>query len=419
MTDRNRIRKRAGKLLSDSAWSVAGLVLMNVAAQFAVYPVWDRRLGNEAYGNILYLIAMMNILAVSVGSAANYARMTASARGETGNRTYNRILLCASALAAPYMTAVCLLSDTGIRPAETALLILLTVTTMWRFYADVEYRLSLNYKGYFVYYLVIACGYGVGIGLFLLTGLWPLALLPGETAGLALVLLRGHVLRDNGAEKVSEETKTVIHAVATLVVTNLISNLIYNGDRVLLKLLMDGTAVAVYYQASLLGKTMSLVSTPLNSVLIGYLARWQRGMNRKLMHTVTLCALAAAAAGTAACTLASHVLIRLLYPESYETVRAFFWIANAAQVTYFVSNIVTTVLLRFFDLKYQVYVNTVYAALFLLLCIPATLLWKLNGFCLALLAVCAARLAAALWLGYRGICRQERSKRNGPEGSAG
>ena len=33
------------KILSDSVWSVAGLVLMNVALQFAVYPFWERRAG--------------------------------------------------------------------------------------------------------------------------------------------------------------------------------------------------------------------------------------------------------------------------------------------------------------------------------------------------------------------------------------
>ena len=52
------------KILSDSIWSVAGLVLMNVALQFAVYPFWERRAGEAALGNILYLISLMNIFAV-------------------------------------------------------------------------------------------------------------------------------------------------------------------------------------------------------------------------------------------------------------------------------------------------------------------------------------------------------------------
>ena len=63
-------RGRAVKrVMSDSVWSIAGLVLMNAVAQFAVYPVWNRELGNERYGTILYLISAMNILAISMGVA--------------------------------------------------------------------------------------------------------------------------------------------------------------------------------------------------------------------------------------------------------------------------------------------------------------------------------------------------------------
>ena len=205
------------RVMGDSIWSIAGLMLMNLAAQFAVYPLWNRRLGNESYGHILFLLSAMNILAVSMGTACNYGRMKESAERETGNRTYLRMLAWASLAAVPYMIVASLLSGAGMSPAETALLVLLTVATMWRFYADVGYRLTLNYRGFFLYYLTVSLGYGVGVALFLRTGLWPLALLPGELAGLCLVLLRGHVLRPEDGEKGYYDT---FYKRCLLVVTN-------------------------------------------------------------------------------------------------------------------------------------------------------------------------------------------------------
>ena len=78
---------KTGRLLKrvagDSIWSIAGLTLMNLTAQFAIYPLWNRQLGNEKYGRILFLIAAMNILAVSMGSACNYGRMKESTGGKT------------------------------------------------------------------------------------------------------------------------------------------------------------------------------------------------------------------------------------------------------------------------------------------------------------------------------------------------
>lgn len=397
------------RLLSDSAWSVAGLVLMNVVAQFAVYPVWNRQLGNEEYGRILYLIAGINILAVSMGVAANYARMKASAEGKTANRTYNRILLITSAALIPWCIGVTLLAGGGkSSPAEAALTAVLGIAILWRFYADVEYRLSLDYRAFFVYYLVISLGYGAGIGLFLWTRLWPLALLPGEVAGVAMVYLRGSVLRKDPAGTAPGLSPAAVRMVMTLFATEIISNLIANGDRVLLQLLVNGTAVTIYYQASLAGKTMALVVTPLNSVIIGYLSRYKEGLSRKIMRLLTLGSLAVLVVATLACTLGSHVLIRLLYPQNYELVRSYFLMASIAQVAFFVSGVAATVLLRFCPIGYQLYINIVYAVLFAALGIPGLLLRQVEGFCIGMMLAGLVKLCYVLFLGYRSLRKQEK-----------
>ena len=402
--------KKAGlakRLLSDSAWSIAGLVLMNMTAQFAVYPIWNRELGNDAYGRILYLIAGMNILAVSMGVACNYARMKASAEGKTENRPYSRILLITTCGLVPWCVLVALFAGGGgMNLPETGLLVLLGIATMWRYYADVEYRLSLDYRSFFLYYLAVSAGYGAGTGLFLWLKCWPLALLPGELLGIFLVYRRGTVLKRIETEPPAAADSPVTKMVMTLFVTEVISNLIANGDRVLLNLLVNATAVTVYYQASLAGKTMALVATPLNSVLIGYLSRVKGGLTKKIMNIVALGSLAAVVAATAAATLGSHILIRLLYPQNYEMVRSYFWMANIAQVCFFVSNVAATVLLRFCKTGYQLYINLVYAGLFIVLCIPGMLLWQVEGLCVGMMAAGLMKLGYALFLGYKNVKKQ-------------
>ena len=391
------------RLLSDSAWSIAGLVLMNITAQFVVYPVWNRELGNEQYGRILYLIAGMNILAISMGVACNYARMKASAEGKTENRAYSRLLLITTCSLIPWCVLVMLFAGKGgMSPVETGLLAVLGIAVMWRYYADVEYRLSLNYRAFFCYYLAISAGYGAGIGLFLWTKLWPLALLPGELAGIILVYCRGTVLKRIPEEN-RESDKAVVRMVMTLFATEVISNLILNGDRVLLNLMVNATAVTVYYQASLMGKTMALITTPLNSVLIGYLSRYKGGLTRQIMNRMTLACAAAVPAATLICTAGSHLLIRLLYPQNYELVSPYFIMANVAQVAFFVSAVAATVLLRFCRTGYQLYINLVYAGLFIALCIPGVLLWEVRGLCVGMMAAGLLKLCYVLFLGYKSI----------------
>lgn len=395
-----KIPKKLQGFLSDSMWSIAGLVLMNVVAQFVVYPFWNRSLGNEEYGNVLYLISLMNIFAIAAGTACNNTRMVKSASGATDNGDYGLILAVMTVLAVPFGILVYMLNEPGASPAEAALFILLTILTFWRFYSDVRYRLSLDYRGYFCYYLVISLGYLAGIVLFRVTGFWALALIPGELAGICMAYSRNSPIR-SGLFRPSSNWKAPFGMFLTLLGSNMLSHIIFNGDRMLLNLTMGGSAVTIYYLASLLGKTMSLITTPLNGVIIGYLAKYKGDLTVRLMNLILLIALLAVVIGTAGCTVASHILISILYPQNVELVRDYFFIANLTQILYFVCNVIVTILLRFSKAKYQVWINGLYAVTFLVLCIPAAASYGIVGFCLALLATNVIRLGAAFAFGYK------------------
>lgn len=404
-----KLLKRFGGFFSDSLWSIAGLVLMNVVAQFFVYPIWSAKLGAESYGNVISLLSVMNIWAVPMGYAANCALLISYKNDPKCVAQCNGCMAIGAAVALPYGFAAALLC--GLTIHEGMLFALLTGLTTWRYYADVEYRLSLNFKGYFCYYLVISIGYGLGAGLFLLTGLWPLALLVGELAGCAFVGIRGNVLRQGFSVR-GEGSRRFLGMLATLLLTNLITNLIFNGDRIMLRLLINGTAVTIYYLASLLGKTATLITTPLNSVVISYLTRYDGKLTIKLMHIVTILLLSVTVIGTGLCTLASQILIPVFYPAEYAACAPYFLIGNLAQVLYFIGGLMSTILLRFEKTSYQSYMTAVYAGLFLFLCIPGTIFRGFDGFCVALLITCALRFIYSIGLGYWSV---RKSKEEGEE----
>ena len=387
--------KKLGKsILKDSMWSIAGIVLMNVVAQFLIYPLWDKQLGSDAYGNILYLLSLMNIVAISLGSATNYARMCNKDK-TVKNRSYLLILGGGTVLFGA--AAIGCKGLLGLDLGTAGLFALLVGFTMWRFYADVEFRLSLNYKGYFLYYLLISIGYGIGALIFLKTNQWVPALLCGEILGVAFVLWKGKILRPDGLPE-KAEFSGVMASVAALFGSNVIANLIFNGDRLILKFFIGGTAVTAYYLASLIGKTATLVTTPLNSVLIGYLMRYEGNLKKRAFAALIGGAAAVSLVGMVGCYVASIILLPLLYPTEYEAVKPFLWLGNLAQIVYFVGNMISVLLLRFGKNRDQLTFNVVYAVLFALLCIPATYLWGLWGFCIAYLVTTVGRIAFAFFL---------------------
>ena len=403
----NSKKKIIKNVLNDTVWCIAGLVLMNVVIQFLVYPAWNRRMGSEAYGNVLYLMSILSTLSYSVGAANNLFRMKASVSSKTQNAPYLLILTGSSLLMVPIGIAFGSFGSTNLSAVDTALFVLLLIATTWRYYAEVQYRLTINYRGYFLFYCVISVGYLIGVGAYSLTEIWPIALLFGELGSILLVYWKGNILLWDGRPS-GQEFQSVFRPVLVLFLSTLVSNLIYNGDRILLKLVMDGTSVTIYYLASLLGKTVMLISTPFNSVIMGYLARFKGKLTIKIMNFVALVTLALALVAALCCTAASHILIPILYPNDYELAKHFFVMANLSQIFCFTAAIVGVVLLRFAKTKYQVYMNGIYAIVFLLLCIPAAIFYGLQGFCSAIMLTGFVKYATSIFLGYRYVLRQNK-----------
>ncbi|MCC8137786.1 MAG: hypothetical protein LIO76_06915 [Clostridiales bacterium] len=397
--------KTVGK---DTIWTISAMVLMNVVVQFLIYPLWSRIFGDEIYGEIVYAMSIVNVFATSIGVGVNYARMKDSTANSAKSCDYNGMLLLLSLCAMAISYVILFFSSLELSFVDIFLTGILCFVTIWRYYSDVEFRLNLDYKGYFKYYFAISVGYGIGLIIFMLTRRWPLALLPGEIAGLIYIATKTHIFQSIKSDKDKKTFSIIVKTALTLVATNFIANLIFNGDRILLQNILGGAAVTTYYIASLTGKTMSLITTPLNSVLIGYLSRYEAKISRKIVIIFSIVTLGAIAGATCVGVVGSHILIKLLYPGNYEAVKPYLVAANLAQVIYFMTNIVTTFLLRIADTRFQVVVNITYMVLFIVLCIPATLNGGVWGFCVALLIVNFLRYMLALILCFVGESRMNK-----------
>ena len=224
------ILNRYKRLLGDSAWSIFGLVLMNAVAQIVVFPLYARRFGEVGYGELQYLMAYVNIFTVSVGCAANYARMTASpAQRAENSGDYNVFLLLVSLLGLPLTLVVRRFGGVSMDTPTYVCYYLLFVAMAFRYYADVAYKITLNYRRYFIYYLAVAVGYAVGAVLVLRTGIWPLGLLAGEAFGVVFAYLTSPQLHRR-ALSLSSTWRRSFSLIATLFVAEGAANLILNAD---------------------------------------------------------------------------------------------------------------------------------------------------------------------------------------------
>ncbi len=363
-------------------YSIIGIVVMNGVLQFVVYPYLNIKLGPERFGTVLTLLSVVAIVSVSLGTGANYSRMLAYTRKEDSNGDYNRFLLyaCLFSIAVSLGVAKWAVADGWSTVVGYCFLMAFSIV---RYYADVEFRLRLNYKRYCIYYILIALGCLLGILIYPLSNSWALTILLGELAAVIFVKVVGNIFT-------GDLTRSVYHSVnmkswLQMAITQFVTISVLHMDRIMLQALCGGTSVTVFYAATLVGKMVALVSTPLNSVLIGYLSKYEGKFSGKTLWKICWCSIPLGLLINVVCTGGAYIFVRWMYGDIFEMVRPYLWLASAGQVFYFIAGTLMVVIMRFAGEKYQVYISVSYMILFLVLAIPMTMKWEIRGMAWALL----------------------------------
>jgi len=393
-------KKKIFNIASDLVFSIAGLMLMNGMLQLLINPMLNEWMGEAAFGNYQSIFAVVSIMGTTFGVAANYSRMVRSRDKKDTNGDYN-IFLTVIAVLCVAVAAGTLIVYKSFSAAHFILLSVLTVATVLRYYGDVNYRMKLNYKGFFVYYAIITAGYCIGLLLFkFVSPVWMLTILAGEVAAILFVLFNGDIFKGKDLMRRSPEFSGTMKSVGVLSATNLLSAVAQQSDKIILGLAMGGEAVTTFYVATLLGKVISLLTTPLNGVLIGYLTKYEGKFTKKMVAIFTAVLLGLGLLALMGCFIASKIFVKIFYPDVFSEAEQYFFLANAGQIFYFISNCLMTVILRVASEKYQMYINIVYIFIYAATVIPLTMSFGIWGMTIALLVTNGAKFVITSVVGF-------------------
>lgn len=396
------MKKAQGKqILGNTAYTMGGMLLMNGVLQLAVYPLLNARMGQEELGSVLYIMGLVSILCPSVGQALNTSRLVVRRTCSVTNGDYDRLLLLFAGVGG---VAAILGSGSSVRGGLTmALTLLLVLMTAFRYYGDVEYRLNLDYRKYFIYYALISIGYLAGYGLFRLTGNWFLIFLLGEGAALIYVGITGSVFRRFWKKSAYFGTAAVRGFFLTL--SYLITNTTLNMDRLALKHMVGNEAVTWYYVVSLIGKTMVLLVAPINTIVISYLTRRERTLNKKEFTLAAGAGFLVTAVFFLCCQIGTPLFIQIFYPNLYDAVSTLVTVVNLTQVLALYSAFLFILVLTFTGETWQLILQTSHLVIMAVLVVLFTMRGGIMGFSYAALAANVLRVAAVIILGYGKIRR--------------
>jgi len=374
---------------------MGGLLWMNAVLQIVVTPLLNRLMGAEQLGNLLYITGLVAIICPSVGQALNTSRLVVRRDCEVTNGDYDWLLLLFGVIGS--FVALVMSRNSITNMAMAAGVFIMFMLTVFRYYGDVEYRLNLNYRRYFIYYLLIGIGYLAGFGIYYVTGQWVWIYLTGEGAALVFVGITGKVFYNFWNR--SRFFSTALSRGFFLMLSYLVTNTTLNIDRLVIRQVLGNEQVTWYYVTSLIGKTLVLLIAPINTIVISYLTKRKERLTRLQYGKAALAGGIVSFVFFLACQVGTPLFVWLFYRNLYDSVKGIVTVVNLAQILGLYSAFLFILVLTFTDERWQLGIQLAHFGILLAVSIPAAKIYGLEGFAYASLGANILRVAAVIILG--------------------
>lgn len=388
------LTKKRRRFLADTALSFTAYGIPLVVAQVVVLPALARVVDAEENGLILSLVALLNLLPSTLGNALNNIRLLDGngVDDSADDRSFRCVLLWSTALDALAIMALTWFYSQSF--GWNMILMVATASLMLvQEYLKAEYRITLDFKAIALNAIILSAGYLLGYPLFIATGNWGSIYFVAQFLSTSYVFLTTGLWR--GPIGKGPQFQRITLDYVYLFGSSLLARAVTYADRLLLYPLMGGYSVSVYYAASLLGKLISTVVTPINSVMLSYLARMNTKPKR-LFKLVCLACGGVCMAAYAVTIVVSRPLLSFIYPQYAEDALSLVWVTTAAAYLTVVASVLNPFVLKFSNIRYQLIINGSYLAVYVASSLIFLRFFGLMGFCIGSLSASAARVFALM-----------------------
>ncbi len=379
------------KIVLDMLLNIIATALPTFVLQLLILPVLSKYMESSAYGLLVTILALLNVIPATMGNSLNNIRLIDNETKYMQKQTadYNVILLIMTGLNIIMVALFSLLYDRQISFKSLFLTLVVSVLWLYRDYHLVAFRMNINYLYIVITNLLMVLGYLLGFLLFKVTGCWQYIYIFGLLAALLFIFSKSSLWRE--PLYISVRFRTISTQTVLLFFSNLLTRLTTYADKLLIFPLLGGTMVSIYYTATLFGKVVSMVITPVSSVMLSYLSKKRKKNNNtfwlSFFSSAILCI-----AGYLVCIAISRPVLGLLYPQFVDSAMHYIMITTGTMVLTALITIVNPFVLRFFDMKWQVAINGAYALFYVGISFPLLGKYGLYGFCVGTLSATIIKL---------------------------
>ncbi len=378
------------KIGFDTILNIVSYAIPIIALQFAIFPLVAKYWNTNNYGLMLSLTSIVGVAAEMAGGTLSNVKLILNSKYKEQNLIgdFSYIFLSTNIVIAVILFI--LFAFIYKLPIYNIILLLCYfILFSVRSYLTVGYRIELKYNLVFINNLILCGGYLIGLYIAILLNKWEYIYI----IGLGLASIHLFITTDVWKEPIKKTIlyKETIRKDIALMGAYFVGNSMNYFDRVFLYAITGALLVSGYYVATVFGKVMNLLITPINMVMLSYLSKKSKINVQEITFCIIAVLLFTLIFTFLANIIASYVL-SILYPQYYIDILYLIPIATLATVLTSCTSLFKTLAMRYASGKSIFVTELIYIALYI---ISATILLKtdgIKGFCIATIIATFIRL---------------------------
>lgn len=379
------------KFIFDSLLNIFATAVPLIILQFIALPFVAKVIGNEQYGTVVTLISLFTLFSLPFGNVLNNIRLLINNEYKHNKISGDfNILLVASIL----ISSLLMIFGSAFYYEEFSLiniLLMLTISSLslLKEYLIVSFRIELNFKGIFVNNILLAVGYLIGTIIFYFLKYWQSIFIVGLAFSLIYIIRNSNLLKE--PFRITPLFKKTSYKSIILFCSGFLKTALSYADKLLLFPLLGPQAVSVYYTATIFGKIMSIVFSPINSVILSYLSRMNKFKMTRFIYILVILSVIGIL-GYFIIIAVSYPLISFLYPDWAEESLELIYITTASAVISVISSVLHPFILKFNNINWQILISGANLTLYVIFAVIFYNLYGLFGFCVGILLANTSKL---------------------------
>lgn len=388
------------RIIKDGFLTIISRVIPIFILQYIIHPFLGESLSQVEYGNVITAIALINLSALTLGNVLNNSRLILQKKyiNERLEGDFNVVLSIFLVINIVVVTSLLYLYIDVLELTNYVILVVISILILVIGYLTVEFRIDLNYDKIAIDSLFLSAGYILGYFIYLWTDYWEMIYLIGFLTSAIYVLSNTRILKDS--IKITRLFRSTSNQISALLISGLLVSAGTYLDKILLYPLLGGEAVATYYVASLLGKSIGLLLGPLSGLLLSYLTKEDHFSNTKFIRLLCI-GLLIGGVGYITVLILDQPILNYLYPKYAVTALDYTAIITLSLIILIISNLLNAVVLNFLDFKWQIFINGSYLFIYMVGSVALFNYYSLFGFCLGILFASLFKLVFMIFLFYK------------------